>query len=151
MSPRPALQPGEHGAISVREVTGWSVAPPPKPWAATCRFATADGRVVSLRAFGDSEADALAALNARIAERRHESAPSPFRTLGEAVTVFYAGPGPARWSVATAATMLKARAHLDEHSSEPWPVSDARARELWGDGSRMGELTLRLLKAVRRG
>lgn len=150
MSPRPALQPGEHGAISVREVTGWSVAPPPKPWAATCRFATADGRVVSLRAFGDSRADAVAALEARIAERRRESAPSSFRTLGEAVTAFYAGPGPARWSAATAATMLKARAHLDAHGGELWPVSEVRARELWGDDSRMSQLALRLLKAVQR-
>ena len=85
MSPRPALQPGEHGAISVRDVTGWSVTPPPKPWAATSRFATADGRVVSLRAFGDSEGDAVTAMEARIAERRRESAPSRFPTLGEAV------------------------------------------------------------------
>lgn len=150
MSPRPALQPGEHGAISVREVTGWSVAPPPQPWAATCRFATADGRVVSLRAFGDSETESVTALEARIAERRREGAPSSFRTLGEAVAAFYAGPGPDRWSEATAATMLKARAHLDRLGAEPWPVSDARARELWGDGSRMSELVLRLLKAVRR-
>lgn len=151
MSPRPALQPGEHGAISVREVTGWSVAPPPKPWAATCRFASADGRVVSLRAFGDSEGDAVAALEARIAERRRESAPSPFRTLGEAVAAFYAGSGPDRWSEATAATMRKAHAHLKAAGDEPWPVTATRAAELWGSGSRMDELTLRLLKAVRRG
>lgn len=150
MSPRPALQPGEHGAISVREVTGWSVAPPPKPWAATCRFATADGRVVSLRAFGDSRADAVTALEARIAERRRESAPSPFRTLGEAVSAFYAGSGPERWSEATAKTMAKARAHLDAVGDESWPVSDERATALWGNGTRMDELALRLLKAVRR-
>ena len=150
MSPRPALQPGEHGAISVREVRGWSVAPPPKPWAATCRFATADGRVVSLRAFGDSRADAVTALEARIAKRRRESAPSPFRTLSEAVAAFYAGPGPERWSEATAKTMAKARAHLDAVGDEPWPVSDERATALWGSGTRMDELTLRLLKAVRR-
>ncbi|WP_155947599.1 hypothetical protein [Microbacterium sp. MRS-1] len=86
-----------------------------------------------------------------VEQRRRESAPSPFRTLREAVAAFYAGSGPDRWSEATAATMAKARAHLDAMGSEPWPVSDERAAELWGDGSRMDELALRLLRAVRRG
>ncbi|MBN9209566.1 MAG: hypothetical protein J0H96_13035 [Microbacterium ginsengisoli] len=86
-----------------------------------------------------------------VEQRRRESAPSPFRTLSEAVAGFYAGSGPERWSEATAKTMAKARAHLDAVGDEPWPVSEERAAALWGDGSRMDELTLRLLKAVSRG
>lgn len=152
MSPRPAIPPGEHGVVRVREVTGWSVAPPPKPFAATTQWHDpATGALRALRKFGNSAAEAEAALMELVEQRRRESAPPAFRTLSEAVEAFYAGPGPDRWSKATAATMLKARAHLVHHGTEPWPVSDARARDLWGDGSRMSELVLRLLKAVRRG
>lgn len=152
MSPRPAIPPGEHGVVRVREVTGWSVAPPPKPWAATTQWHDpVTGKLRALRKFGDSPAEAEAALMELVERRRRESAPAAFRTLSEAVAAFYAGPGPDRWSEATAATMAKARAHLDAMGDEPWPVSDERAVELWGGASRMDELTLRLLKAVRRG
>ncbi|WP_156371734.1 hypothetical protein [Microbacterium sp. Leaf203] len=152
MSPRPAIEPGEHGVIRVREVTAWSVVPPPKPFAATTQWR--DPNTLALRAlrkFGDTPEEAEAALLELVEQRRRESAPSPFRTLGEAVAAFYAGSGPDRWSEATATTMAKARAHLDEVGEEPWPVSDERAAALWGDGTRMDELALRLLKAVRRG
>ena len=104
-----------------------------------------------MRKFGDSPAEAEAALMELVEQRRRESAPSPFRTLSEAVQAFYAGPGPERWSEATAKTMAKARAHLDAVGDEPWPVPDERATALWGCGTRMDELALRLLKAVRRG
>lgn len=152
MSPRPALAPGEHGVVRVREVTGWSVAPPPAPFAATCSFREpGTGRLVALRKFGASEAEAREALLALVEQRRREHSPSPFRTLSEALSAFYAGSAPDRWSEATAKTMAKARAHLEAVGDEPWPVADERAAELWGGGSRMDELTLRLLKAVRRG
>jgi hypothetical protein len=136
----------------VRDVTGWSVAPPPKPFAATTQWHDpATGKLRALRKFGDTAAEAEAALMVLMEQRRRESAPAAFRTLGEAVAAFYAGPGPERWSETTANTMRKARAHLEGYGGEPWPVSYERASELWGNGSRMGELTLRLLKAVRRG
>jgi hypothetical protein len=85
-----------------------------------------------------------------VEQRRRESTPSLHRTLREALDAFYAGPGPDRWSEATAATMAKARSHLEAAGDEPWPVTDARAVEMWGSGSRMDELTTRLLRAVRR-
>lgn len=152
MSPRPAIPPGDHGAVRVREVTAWSAIPPPKPFAATTQWHDpATGKLRALRKFGDSPAEAEAALMELVEQRRRESAPPAFRTLSEAVAAFYARSGPDRWSEATAATMAKARAHLDAVGDEPWPVSDERAVELWGGGSRMDELALRLLRAVRRG
>lgn len=152
MSPRPALAPGEHGVIRVREVTGWSVTPPPAPFAASCQWHDpATGKLRPLRKFGHSEAEARAALLALVEQRRREASPEPFRTLSEALSAFYAGSTPDRWSDATTKTMSKARAHLEAVGDEPWPVTDERAAELWGTGSRMDELTLRLLRAVRRG
>jgi hypothetical protein len=138
--------------MSVREVTGWSVAPPPAPFAATCSFREPGSlRLVALRKFGETPEAAKAALMELVEQRRRESTPSPYRTLSEAIEAFYDGPGPSRWSNATAKTMAKAKAHLEAAGDEPWPMPDERAAELWASGSRMNELTLRLLKAVRRG
>ena len=152
--PRQPLAPGEHGRISV--------APNPRAqgsvvirdaFYAQCRFHDpATGKTAQIRRFGPTEKTAERALLEALRERMEPDAPDPrFATLGEAVAAFFSGPVPESWSEGTARWMGYARRRLDEHAAEPWPVSAKRAEALWGDGTRTGDLALRLLKQVKRG
>lgn len=152
--PRQPLAPGEHGRISV--------APNPRAqgslvirdaWYAQTRFHDpAAGKTAQIRRFGPTEKTAERALLEALRERMEPDAPDPrFATLGEAVAAFFSGPVPESWSEGTARSMGYARRRLDEHAAEPWPVSAKRAEALWGDGTRTGDLALRLLKQVKRG
>ena len=151
--PRQPLAPGEHGRISV--------APNPRAqgtvvirdaFYAQCRFHDpATGKTAQMRRFGPSEKAAERALLEALRERMEPDAPDPrFATLGEAVSAFFNGSVPESWREGTARSMRYARRRLDEHAAEPWPVSFARAEALLGDGSRTGDLALRLWRQVRR-
>lgn len=151
--PRQPLAPGEHGRISV--------APNPRAHGATVvrdafyaqtRFHDATtGKTTQIRRFGPSEKAAERALLEALRERMEPDAPDDrWETLGEAVTAFFSGPVPEGWSEGTARSMGYARRRLDEHSAEPWPVSAARGEALFADGSRTGNLALRLWRQVKR-
>jgi len=152
--PRQPLAPGEHGRISV--------APNPRAqgsvvirdaWYAQARFHDpATGKTTQIRRFAPTEKAAERALLEALRERMEPDAPDDrFSTLAEAVAAFFRGPVPEGWSAGTARSMGYARRRLDEHATEPWPVSAARAEALWGDGSRTGDLALRLWRQVKRG
>lgn len=152
--PRQPLAPGEHGRISV--------APNPRAqgatvirdaWYAQCRFHDpVTGKTAQMRRFGPSEKAAERALLEALRERMEpDAADDRWATLGEAVSAFFSGPVPESWSDGTARSMSYARRRLDEHTAEPWPVSASRAEALWGDGSRTGDLALRLWRQVKRG
>lgn len=152
--PRQPLAPGEHGRISV--------APNPKAqgavvirdaWYAQARFHDpATGKTAQIRRFGPTAQAAERTLLEALRERMEPDAPDDrWATLGEAVEAFFSGPVPDSWSEGTARSMGYARRRLDEQASEPWPVNAARAEALWGDGSRTGDLALRLMKQVKRG
>lgn len=119
---------------------------------AVCRVHDPDtGRTVKMRRSGPTEAAAREALSTALRERMEPDASDDrFATLGDAVASFFSGPVPESWSEGTARSMGYARRRLDEHAAEPWPVSAARAEVLWGDGSRTGDLALRLLKQTRQ-
>lgn len=151
--PRQPLARGEHGRISV--------APNPRAqgaavtrdafYAQTRFHDPVTGKTAQIRRFGPSEKAAERALLEALRERMEPDAPDPrFATLGEAVATFFSGPVAESWSEGTARSMGYARRRLDEHGAEPWPVSAARTDALFGDGSRTGELALRLLKKVRQ-
>lgn len=150
---RQPLAPGEHGRISV--------APNPRAsggalirdaWYAQARFHDpVTGKTAQMRRFGPNPKAAERALLDALRERMEPDAPDDrWVTLGEAVTAFFDGPVPETWSDGTTRSMGYARRRLDEHASEPWPVNAARAEALFGDGSRTGDLALRLLKQVRQ-
>ena len=151
--PRQPLAPGEHGRISV--------APNPRAqgsvvirdaWYAQTRFHDpVTGKTAQIRRFGPNEKAAERALLEALRERMEPDAPDDrFATLGEAVAAFFSGPVPEGWSEGTARSMGYARRRLDEHATEPWPVSAARAEGLFADGSRTGDLALRLLRQARQ-
>lgn len=142
---RPPLQPGEAGRVSVAPRPGGG-------FDAVCRFRDPDtDRTVKMRRSGPTGAAARSALLEALRERMEPDAPDDrWATLGEAVAAFFSGPVPDAWSEGTARSMGYARRRLDEHASEPWPVSAQRAEALFGDSSRTGDLALRLLKQVRQ-
>lgn len=122
-------------------------------WYAQCRFHDpVTGKTAQVRRFGPSEKAAERALLEALRERMEPDAPDDrWATLGEAVAAFFSGPVPESWSEGTARSMGYARRRLDEHATESWPVSAARAEALWGDKSRTGDLALRLWRQVKRG
>lgn len=151
--PRQPLAPGEHGRISV--------APNPKAqgaavirdayYAQTRFHDPVTGKTAQIRRFGPTAKAAERTLLEALRERMEPDAPDDrWATLGEAVAAFFSGPVPEGWSEGTARSMGYARRRLDEHTAEPWPVTATRAEALWGDGTRTGDLALRLLKQVRR-
>ena len=151
--PRQPLAPGEHGRISVapNPRASGSVIVRDAFYAQTRFHDPATGKTAQMRRFGPSEKAAERALLEALRERMEPDAPDDrFATLGEAVTAFFDGQVPDSWSDGTARSMRYARRRLDEHAAEPWPVSASRAEALWGDGSRTGDLALRLLKQVRQ-
>lgn len=121
-------------------------------WYAQCRFHDpVTGKTAQIRRFGPSDEAAERALLEALRERMEPDAPDGrWVTLGEAVSAFFSGPVPETWSEGTARSMMYARRRLEARATEPWPVSAARAEALWGDGSRTGDLALRLLKQVRQ-
>lgn len=151
---RQQLAPGAHGLISVAANPRASGSVLMRDaFYAQCRFHDpATGKTVLLRRFAPSEDAARQRLQDAIAERTHPDAPDPrFATLGDAVAAYSAGSEAAAWSEGTARSYRYAMERLSEHGAEPWPVNASRADELFGDGSRTGELALRLLRKVRRG
>lgn len=152
--PRQPLAPGEHGHISVapNPTAKGSVVVRDAFYAQTRFHDPATGKTAQIRRFGPNEKAAERALLEALRERMEPDAPDDrWATVGEAVDAFFSGPVPESWSDGTARSMTYARRRLDEHAAEPWPVGTTRAEALWADGSRTGDLALRLWRQVRKG